>query len=68
MQTTGASVGDILGYVERRRTEAGRENRWGVYNLDSDRWLDVHFGSESEARRAAAFLTKARVRPQSRGL
>ena len=55
-------MSQVSGYKERLLEQSGRARRWGVYNHDADRFLDVHFSSEAEARQAAGFLTKVRVR------
>jgi hypothetical protein len=42
----------ITRYVTRQRPEADLNSRWGIYSLEVDRWLDVHFTLEKEARAA----------------
>jgi hypothetical protein len=42
--------------ITGRRPEQDLPGRWGIYSVQHDRWIDVVFASEREAREALKVL------------
>jgi hypothetical protein len=50
-----------LRYRVERLADLRNEGRWGVFNVEANRWLDIRFSSEADAVRASMFLCKVRA-------
>jgi hypothetical protein len=45
-----------------RRSDQPQSGSWGIYSRSRDRWVDMIFSSEIDARKAAAILMLSNAR------